>query len=164
MFKSIRTASLTPSLHVCMSSIFLSDASSDEFLTRKGKRPSKPSRRCREESLNIQDCIEDILAQNTKGTRRFRERLASDNRTARTCAVRAFDDQDIWDCYSNVIPRIGRRCPAVVDFKEACKLPYEFEDFALDLAEELEDGELLMQFLTTYDVAFGCLSVFFIIR
>ena len=130
-----------------MSSTFLSGASSDEFLAKKSSRPGnkKPSKQCRREFENMQNCIEDILDQNTKATNRWGQRLSRDNRNARICANRAFDDEDVWDCYSNVINRVARRCPVEVDaFKEKCNSPFEFEDFALDLAEELEDGKSLM--------------------
>ncbi len=122
-----------------MPSTYLSDASSDEFLTKKGKGPKKPSKECRREFENMQNCIEDTLAENTKATNRWGDRLTRDNRNARICANRAFGDEDVWDCYSNVIDRIARRCD-VDAFKEKCNSPF----FALDLAEELEDGKSLM--------------------
>ena len=149
-----------------MSSTFLSDASSDEFLAKKGKKGSKKqTKKCQNAYMDMQNCVEDILARNTKPTRKWEKRIFTDNRKARVCANRAIYDEDKLGCYSNVIDRIARRCPEEVDdFKEDCKIPFEFEGFDLDLAEELEDGESLMQFSTTYDVAFGCLSVFFIIR
>ena len=161
-------ALLTHSLHVCMSSTFLSDASSDEFLAKKKEKglSKKQTRKCQEKYIGVQACIDSVAAQNTRATRQWEKRLFRDNRNARICANKAIYDEEKLECYANVLDRIARRCPAAVDdFKEDCKIAsFEFEGFDLDLAEELEDGKSLMQFSTTYDVAFGCLSVFFIIR
>ena len=119
----------------------------EEFLAKKkGKRPSKKkTRKCQEKFIGVQACIDSVALQNTAATRRWEQIIFNRNRIARECANNAIYDEEKLECYANVLDRIARRCPAAVDdFKEACKIPFEDEDFALDLAEELEDGKSLM--------------------
>ena len=63
-----------------------------------------------------------------------------------TCVEEATDDTDkfmeCWETFAEVFIQNG--CSAEIkQLEEACGAPsFEFEDFALDLAEVLKDGEL----------------------
>ena len=115
----------------------------EEFLARKGGKGSKKqTKACQNAYMGVQNCVEDILARNTNATRNWEKKIFRANRSARVCANNAIYDEDKLDCYSNVIDRIARRCPVPVDdFKEACKIPLEFE---------AEDEELESTAYATY--------------
>ena len=107
----------------------------EEFLAKKKEKgPSKKqTRKCQEKFIGVQACIDSVALQNTAATKRWEKIIFNRNRIARECANNAIYDEEKLECYANVLDRIARRCPVPVDeFKEACKIPFEFED------EELE--------------------------
>ena len=107
------------------------DDEEEEFLAKKKEKgPSKKqTRQCHDKYIGMQACIDSVAARN----RKWERNVFRDNRRARQCAQDAFYDEEKLECYANVLNRIARRCPVPVDeFKEACKIPFEFED------EELE--------------------------
>jgi len=98
----------------------------------------KVSKKCEIEAEKGHQCIKDTLAENTKDTRKWGRSLEKALKKAESCIKKAVDEDAKLECASSALDIIDEHC-SLKALRKACKIPaFMFEDFALDLAEELE--------------------------
>ena len=98
----------------------------------------KVSKKCENQGAKIHQCIKDTIAKDTKDTRKWGRSLEKAAKKAESCAKKAVDEDAKLECASSALDIIDEHC-SLKALRKACKIPaFMFEDFALDLAEELE--------------------------
>ena len=111
-----------------MSSTFLSAASSAPEVSGECKADYKKLETC------VKKAVKENLALGTK--------LGMTYANAEACVEGAADDAAKEACIMPAVELLRETCPSEVESMEtSCAPSFEFQDFALDFAEQLEDGE-----------------------
>ena len=134
-----------------VSSIFLSAASSAPDISTE----------CMADYLKVNACVEKAISEDST----LGDKIETTSATAHPCIEGAADDDAKEACLQPLKQLVHATCPSQFEsmessccghllFRWSCaSASFQFEGFALDLAEQLEDGE-------SYIDVFFCLEVF----